>query len=203
MFFSRFFGGNTIKKRSRLVMITSNARVLMCAAGTTDKKLKEEVSLLSPGCGWRSFQGSKGLTAWLVETVRLQHQFSICIILTCVQRDKQYVFEDPKSTTSDPDGSKYSSQEWLDSIEQARDYAFSQTMSNSAYAGDAALNELGSTLSTPTSTLGEDSALEGVNIPTARHGHGHLRKDHGGDLDSLKGRKRFSKRHSKNGLANF
>ncbi|CAO2655987.1 Nn.00g047900.m01.CDS01 [Neocucurbitaria sp. VM-36] len=185
--FSRFFGGNTIKKRSRLVMITSNARVLMCAAGTTDKKLKEEVSLLSAGCAWRSFQSAKGLTAWLVET-----------------RDKQFVFEDPKSTTSDPDGSKYSSQEWLDSIEQARDYAFSQTMSNSAYAGDAALNELGSTLSTPTSTLGEDSALEGVNIPTARHGHGHghLRKDHG-DTDSLKGRKRFSKRHSKNGLANF
>jgi 3-phosphoinositide dependent protein kinase-1 len=68
--FSRFFGGNTVKKRSRLVMITSNARVLMCAAGTNDKKLKEEVSLLSAGCSWRSFQDSKGLTAWLVETVR-------------------------------------------------------------------------------------------------------------------------------------
>ncbi|OAL52195.1 serine/threonine protein kinase-like protein [Pyrenochaeta sp. DS3sAY3a] len=181
--FSRFFGGNTIKKRSRLVMITSNARVLMCAAGTNDKKLKEEVPLLSAGCSWRSFQDSKGLTAWLVET-----------------RDKQYVFEDTKSTTSDPDGSKYSTQEWLDSIEQARDYAFAQTMSNSAYAGDAAMNELGSSLSSPTSTLGGDSALEGVNIPTSRHGH--LRKDHG-DADSLKGRKRFSKRHSKNGLANF
>jgi 3-phosphoinositide dependent protein kinase-1 len=69
--FSRFFGGNTVKKRQRLVMITSQARVLMCAAGTNDKKLKEEVSLLSPGCTWRSFQDSKGLTAWCVETVRL------------------------------------------------------------------------------------------------------------------------------------
>ena len=68
--FSRFFGGNTIKKRSRLVMITSNARVLMCAAGTNDKKLKEEVALLTAGCSWRSFQDSKGLTFWLVETVR-------------------------------------------------------------------------------------------------------------------------------------
>lgn len=67
--FSRFFGGNTVKKRQRLVMITSNARVLMCAAGTNDKKLKEEVSILAPGCSWRSFQDSKGLTAWLVETV--------------------------------------------------------------------------------------------------------------------------------------
>jgi len=180
--FSRFFGGNTIKKRSRLVMITSNARVLMCATGTNEKKLKEEISLLSNGCTWRSFQDAKGLTAWLVEA-----------------RDKQYIFEDPKSTTSDPDGSKYSSQEWLDSIEQARDYAFSQSMQNS-YTSDAALNDLGSALPSPTSTLGADSALDGVNIPASRHGH--LQKGHG-DSESIKGRKRFSKRHSKNGLANF
>ncbi|KAF2749851.1 Pkinase-domain-containing protein [Sporormia fimetaria CBS 119925] len=174
---SRWFGGNTVKKRQRLVMITSNARILMCAAGTNDKKLKEEVSLLSPGCTWRSFQDSRGLTAWLVET-----------------RDKQYVFEDPKSTPSDPNGSKYSTQEWLESIEQARDFAQSMASSYS----DPTLNDLNSTFSSPTSTLGGDNALEGVNIPTARH----LRKDHG-DADSLKGRKRFSKRHSKNGLANF
>jgi 3-phosphoinositide dependent protein kinase-1 len=70
--FSRFFSSNTVKKRQRLVMITSNARVLMCAAGTNDKKLKEEISLLSAGCAWRSYQDSKGLTAWLVETVCLQ-----------------------------------------------------------------------------------------------------------------------------------
>ncbi|KAL5440063.1 hypothetical protein PMIN06_009752 [Paraphaeosphaeria minitans] len=178
--FSRFFGGNTVKKRQRLVMITSNARVLMCAAGTNDKKLKEEVSILAPGCSWRSFQDSKGLTAWLVET-----------------RDKQYVFEDPKSTTSDPNGSKFYTQEWLDSIEQARDYAISQSMTNS-YSGDSTLNDLNSALSSPSSTLGGDSALEGVNIPATRM----LRKEQA-DSDSLKGRKRFSKRHSKNGLANF
>lgn len=68
------------------------------------------------------------------------------------------------------------------------------------YPGDAALNELGSNINSPTSTLGGDSALEGVNIPSARHGH--LHKDRS-DTDSTKGRKRFSKRHSKNGLANF
>jgi 3-phosphoinositide dependent protein kinase-1 len=78
--FSRFFGSNTAKKRERLVMITSNARVLMCAAGTNDKKLKEEVALLTPGCAWRGFQDSKGLTAWLVETVSLIYMavFSPC-----------------------------------------------------------------------------------------------------------------------------
>ncbi len=197
--FSRFFGGNTIKKRQRLVMITSNARVLMCAAGTNDKKLKEEISLLSPGCSWKSFQDSKGLTAWLVETVRQLISSTPVHSTNTSQKDKQFVFEDPKSTTSDPDGSKYSSQEWLDSIEQARDYAFAQTMTNS-YSADVGLNELVSNHTTPTSTLGGDSALEGVNIPTSRHGH--FRKDQG-DTDSIKGRKRFSKRHSKNGLANF
>ena len=191
--FSRFFGGNTVKKRQRLVMITSNARVLMCAAGTNDKKLKEEVSLLASGCSWRGFQDSKGLTAWLVETVRN----TSCEVFKAneKQRDKQYVFEDPKSTTSDPNGSKFYTQEWLDCINQARDYAISQSMTNS-YSGDSALNDLNS--GSPTSTLGGDSALEGVNIPTTRM----LRKEPA-DSDSMKGRKRFSKRHSKNGLANF
>jgi 3-phosphoinositide dependent protein kinase-1 len=177
--FSRFFSSSNVKKRQRLVMITSNARVLMCAAGTNDKKLKEELSLLTPGCTYRSFQDAKGLTAWLIES-----------------RDKQFVFEDPKNTTSDPNGSKFSTEEWLDGLEQAKDYALAQTMAN--YSGDSALNDLGSSLSSPSSTLGGDSALDGVNIPTARH----LRKDPG-DTDSVKGRKRFSKRHSKNGLANF
>jgi 3-phosphoinositide dependent protein kinase-1 len=69
--FSRFFSSSNVKKRQRLVMITSNARVLMCAAGTNDKKLKEELSLLTPGCTYRSFQDAKGLTAWLIESVRL------------------------------------------------------------------------------------------------------------------------------------
>jgi 3-phosphoinositide dependent protein kinase-1 len=121
----------------------------------------------------------------------------VCTLLIYLQREKQFVFEDPKSTTSDPDGSKYSTQEWLDSIDNAREYALSQSITSS-YAGDSALNELNSSMPSPTSTLGGDSALEGVNIPTARH----LRKDHG-DAESMKGRKRFSKRHSKNGLANF
>lgn len=169
--FARFFSSNTVKKRQRLVMITSSARILMCASGTNDKKLKEDISLLSPGCEWKSFQDSRGLTAWCVET-----------------RDKQYVFEDPKSTTSDPDGSKYSTQEWLDSIEQAKDYAMSQSLANA----DSNFSDLNSALPSPAATL------DGVDIPTARH----LRKDQG-DTESVKGRKRFSKRHSKNGLANF
>ena len=77
---------------------------------------------------------------------------------------------------------------------QAKEYALSQ---NIAYPTDSTFNDLQSGLSSPVSALG-GGALDGVDIPTSRH----LRKDHG-DTESVKGRKRFSKRHSKNGLANF
>lgn len=120
-------------------------------------------------------------------------------LLMGLQRDKHLVFEDPKATTSDPDGSMYSAQEWLDAINRAKDFAISQSQTNS-YSGDSTFNDLSSTLSSPSSTLGGDSALDNVNIPSGRH----LRKEppgERGDGDSLKGRKRFSKRHSKNGLA--
>ncbi|KAF2493418.1 serine/threonine protein kinase-like protein [Lophium mytilinum] len=176
--FSRFFGGNTTKKRQRLVMITSGARIILAAAGGEEKKTKMEVSLLGAGCAWKSYKDSKGLTCWCVDT-----------------KDKHLVFEDPKATTSDPDGSKYSAQEWIDNIERARELAISQSMTNS-YSSDSAFNDLASTISSPASTLGGDAAFDGPNIPTARH----LRKEHG-DNDSMKGRKRFSRRHSKNGLA--
>lgn len=113
-----------------------------------------------------------------------------------MQKDKHLIFEDPKATPSDPEGSKYTAQEWLDALEQAKDFANSQSMASS-YSGDSAFNELSSTISSPSSTLGGDSALDGVNIPTSRH----LRKGDHDDSGSIKGRKRFSKRHSKNGLA--
>jgi 3-phosphoinositide dependent protein kinase-1 len=79
--------------------------------------------------------------------------------------------------------------------DQARELAISQSLTNS-YSGDSTFNDLSSTVSSPASTLGGDGALDGVNIPAQR-----LRKDHEADNVSLKGRKRFSKRHSKNGLA--
>jgi 3-phosphoinositide dependent protein kinase-1 len=134
-------------------------------------------------CGHRKWQSANHL---LVSSKN-------CILIN-LQKDKHIVFEDPKATTSDPDGSKYSCQEWMDTIERAKELAISQSMTNS-YAGDSAFSDLNSSITSPAATLGGD-ALDGVNIPTARH----LRKNQD-DTDSIKGRKRFSKRHSKNGLA--
>lgn len=89
----------------------------------------------------------------------------------------------------------YTAQEWVEAIERAKDFVISQSLQNS-YSGDSTLNDLSSQLSSPTSTLGRDADFDGVNIPSAR-----LRKGEHGDNESIKGRKRFSKRHSKNGLA--
>ena len=80
-------------------------------------------------------------------------------------------------------------------LDGAHDFALSHSISTS-YSSDSALNDLSSTLSSPDSTLDEDTALDGVNIPTTR-----LRRGLEGDNESMKGRKRFSRRHSKNGLA--
>jgi 3-phosphoinositide dependent protein kinase-1 len=176
--FSRFFGGNTNKRRQRLVMVTSSARLVLAASGGDEKKAKLDIALMAPGTMWKSFKDTKGLTVWSVDTP-----------------SKHLLFEDPKATPIDPDGSLYGAQEWMDAIERAREFAISQSIANS-YSGDSAFNDLGSTLSSPTSTLGGDNTLDGVNIPTAR-----LRKGEMGDQESLKGRKRFSKRNSKNGLA--
>jgi 3-phosphoinositide dependent protein kinase-1 len=83
----------------------------------------------------------------------------------------------------------------METIERAKEMAMSQSMANS-YSGDSGFNDMSSAISSPSSTVGADSALDGVNIPRNRH----LRKEHD-DTESLKGRKRFSKRHSKNGLS--
>ena len=67
--FSRFFGSSTPKKRQRLVMVTSSARVIMAEPGGQEKKTKIEVPLLTAGCAWRKLQDPRGLTYWTIETV--------------------------------------------------------------------------------------------------------------------------------------
>jgi len=193
--FSRFFGGNTSKRRTRLVMVTSSARIVLAASGGDEKKAKFEVSLVAPGTSWKTIKDSRGLTSWSVDTVSAPFSSSRALLINNQQPHKHLLFEDPKASASDPDGSMYSAQEWVQTIEQAKDFVISQSLTHS-YSGDSALNDLNSALSSPSSTLGGDTALDGVNIPTVR-----LRKGEHGDTESIKGRKRFSKRHSKNGLA--
>ncbi|GAB7356476.1 hypothetical protein MBLNU459_g7238t1 [Dothideomycetes sp. NU459] len=181
--FSRFFGGSNTKKRQRLVMITSSAHIVIAEAGGDVKKAKLDINLLTSGTSWKSFQDAKGLTAWCIDT-----------------RDKHFSFEDPRATTSDPDGSKYSTQEWLECIERAKEIAMSQSMANS-YSGDSQYNDLNSAMSSPTSNNGGDGTSDLPMSLAGHSGRNTLRKEQG-DNESVKSRKpRFSKRHSKNGLA--
>ncbi|KAK4891884.1 serine/threonine protein kinase [Elasticomyces elasticus] len=190
--FRSFFSGNAQKRRERLVLITSAARVVIAEAGGNQKKAKMELSLLSGGTSWKSYVDVKGLTAWQLDT-----------------RDKHLTFEDPRATTSDPAGSKFSTQEWLEAIEQAREVALAQSMTSSEYSANDMMNgtnALDSGISSSADSLGGAGgdtvgAMPGPNVE--RHAMRQtLRKNPSEDImDSGKGRKRFSKRHSKSGLA--
>lgn len=67
--FSRFFGGSTMKKKQRLVMVTSSGRVMLAPAGGEEKKAKQEISLLTPDCTWRTQIDAKGQAVWCIDTV--------------------------------------------------------------------------------------------------------------------------------------
>lgn len=118
------------------------------------------------------------------------------------QKDKHITFEDPQATAADPDGSKYNCQEWIEMLERAREFAYTQSLTTT-YPNDSTLsntlNELSSLSSPSDGGLDAPGELSSGNAL----GRARLRKDEGNsDGDSLKGgRKRFSKRHSKNGLA--
>lgn len=110
------------------------------------------------------------------------------------QKDKHFTFEDPRATTSDPAGSKFSTQEWLDSVSQAKELALSQQHNGQygSYTND--LDHSG--VSSPADSIGGDAAM-----PMERHNLRQTLRKNTGDEEPLKGRKRFSKRHSKSGLA--
>ncbi|PYI27522.1 Pkinase-domain-containing protein [Aspergillus indologenus CBS 114.80] len=177
--FSRFFGGSTTKKRQRLVMVTSSGRIIMAASGGDEKKAKLELSLLTPGTTYRTSTDAKGTSCWVVDT-----------------RDKHYVFEDPKPSSGSVGTTAMSTQEWLDTLDRAKEMALSQ-QGNGSYSDDA-FRDLSSGLSSHANTLDRSSELQQESAPTGR---ATLVKQPPTDTDSVKGKKRFSRRHSKNGLA--
>ncbi|RMZ89157.1 hypothetical protein DV736_g3611, partial [Chaetothyriales sp. CBS 134916] len=181
---SRFFGGGDKKKKEMLVMVTSSGRLLIAAAGGDDKRAKHDIQLLSPGTEYSSATDAKGFTHWTVDT-----------------RDRHFVFEDVKANAKEPTATAASAQEWADSLVKSRDLAISQQERTPLYCGDDSLNISSSALSSQPSTIDLPTDL---TPPTGGHSQasrGVLHKQHsGGDAESLKGRKRFSKRQSKSGL---
>lgn len=88
----------------------------------------------------------------------------------------------------------------MESLERAKDIAISHSMVNS-YSGDSQYNDLNSSMSSPASASGGDGTSDLPIGHTSHTGRNTLRKEQG-DNESMNSRKpRFSKRHSKNGLA--
>ena len=110
-----------------------------------------------------------------------------------------------KTSATADDPSKTTAEEWIESIDRAKDLALSQSMIGS-YTGDAGF-DLQATGSTPSSTLHGNAAYPEVSSGTDRAGRHHLTKSKaslGEEPPEGKGankRNRFSKRASKNGLS--
>lgn len=123
----------------------------------------------------------------------------LCAMLTRPKRDRHFIFEDPKPASKDPMATAVSAQEWLDALVRARDLAISLQERHNNYSTDDSLNLSTSALSSHASTIDQSPDLS--PHPGAHPGRAMLHKQHsGGDAESLKGRKRFSKRQSKSGL---
>ncbi|KAB8349511.1 hypothetical protein FH972_023537 [Carpinus fangiana] len=62
--FSRFFGASTTKKRTRLVMISSGARLIIAPSGGDKKEAKTVVDLADKEVTWKTQLDGKGYMVW-------------------------------------------------------------------------------------------------------------------------------------------
>lgn len=85
-------------------------------------------------------------------------------------------------------------QEWLDIIHEVKESAPLQRQTTDPYS-DSGLSGISPAMSNPSAAGDQDDTARAPEVLRKT-----LRKEPTDD-DSLKGRKRFSKRHSKNGLA--
>jgi 3-phosphoinositide dependent protein kinase-1 len=100
-------------------------------------------------------------------------------LLTRKQRDKHYVFEDPKPSSSNIGSTAVSAQEWLDALDRAREMGIAHQ--GGPYSADDAFRDLSSGFSSHANTLERNSELQNEHGP---HQPGRL-----------------IRRHYKNGLA--
>ncbi|KAI0403033.1 kinase-like domain-containing protein [Xylaria palmicola] len=175
--FTRFFGGSTTKKRQRLVIITSSGRIIIAPAGGEEKKVKQEISLLTPDCAWKTQTDAKGLVVWCVDSAGYH-----------------WTFEDVKAPSSlDPSGPM--PQDWVETLQQAKDFSISMNMAGS-YANENGLGDMTSSMSSPASTFGPD----GYTVGDRSHRNPLSRSQASLEDTTTTKRNRFSKRQSKQGL---
>lgn len=178
--FSRFFGGSTMKKKQRLVMVTSSGRVMLAPAGGEEKKAKQEISLLTPDCTWRTQTDAKGQAVWCIDTNGIHYQF-----------------EAPKSSQHDAG----TVDEWVEALERAKDLGLSQDLVGS-FNSDNGFGDMSSSMShSPASTLSRQVPYpDGGFSISDRGGRNQLTKSQASLEEQQQKKHRFSKRSSKNGL---
>lgn len=110
---------------------------------------------------------------------------SVDRLLTDSQGGTHYAFEEPKQGALD--GGMAAVEDWIESLERAKDLALSQNILASYRSEE--FGDMSSSMSSPASTLG------------GRMNHSGRSQSNGDDtIISERKRNRFSKRQSKNGL---
>ena len=104
-----------------------------------------------------------------------------------------------KASSSDPSATAVSAQEWLDTIDRAKEIAIAQSANNSYSAGES-FNINSPAFESQANTMDRSMDIEG-NPNSATNTLRNTLMKHNSDAESIKTRKRFSKRQSKSGLA--
>lgn len=108
------------------------------------------------------------------------------------------MFEDPKQSSSDVAATALSTQEWLDTLDRAKEIAMSQH-GNNTYPGDEGIRDMSSGLSSHANTIDQTSDFPADNSGATKATL--VKHQAAAEPDPVKGKKRFSRRHSKNGLS--
>ena len=188
--FSRLFGGSGYKRRNRLVLVTTGGRLILADTNSSEKRVKSESSLLASTTSWQMCQDGRGGASWRVSTVSLFVNHQSQVRLTYTQRDKHLTFEDVKAS------SPQWTQEWLDALEKAKELA---VLHQARIQSDVSQSSRGNGSNRMDGIinpgLGED-----YNMTPTRH---HLTKGSSSmnEVESFRGKKRFSRRQSKSILA--
>jgi 3-phosphoinositide dependent protein kinase-1 len=113
-----------------------------------------------------------------------------------MQAGYHYTFEEAKPSMIN-DEERPSADEWVETLEKARDMALSQNAN--AQGHDGPFGDMPSAVSSPASTLGSKAQYPDSQNAHDR-GRNHLSKSQPSHDDFTPKRNRFSKRQSRNGL---
>jgi 3-phosphoinositide dependent protein kinase-1 len=123
-------------------------------------------------------------------------------MLTHSQRDKHFIFEDPKASSSDSSTTSASADDWIEQLEKSQEMAISQGATGTD-PGDDWRDLRPSNTSSSANTLdrGAERRANAAEGSAASSRHTLQKFPSTGNGEESRGFKRFSRRASKSGLA--